>query len=84
MPRELLWLVLREGLLIAGVGSVLGITLALAGARLIRGVLYGIQPTDALTFGSVALLVMFAAAIASWLPARRASRLEPMQVIRGE
>ena len=84
LPRELLWLVLREGLLIAGAGSVLGLSLALVGARLIRGILYDIQPTDAMTFGSVPLLVLVAAAVASWLPARRASRLEPMQVIRGE
>jgi predicted permease len=83
MPRELLWLVLREGLLIAAIGSVLGISLALTATRLIRGILYGVDPTDALTFVSVALLVMVAAATACWIAARRASRLEPMQILRG-
>ena len=84
LPRELLWLVLREGLLIAAIGSALGISLALTATRLIRDVLYGIRPTDAPTFVGVAMLVMSAAAVACWIPARRASRLEPMQILRGE
>lgn len=84
LPRELLWLVLREGLLIAAIGSALGISLALTATRLIRDVLYGIRPTDAPTFVGVAMLVMAAAAVACWIPARRASRLEPMQILRGE
>jgi predicted permease len=84
MPRELLWLVLREGLLIAGVGSAIGIVLALTATGLLRNILFGVRPTDALTFGSVALLVLAATVVACWIPARRASRLEPMQVLRGE
>ena len=84
LPEELLWLVLREGLSIAAIGSALGIGLALTATRLIRDLLYGIRPTDKLTFVSVALLVMSAAAIACWIPARRAARLEPMQILRRE
>jgi len=58
--------------------------LAAASTRLLAGLLYGVSPTDAPTLGTVILLVLTVAAVASLLPSLRASRVDPMQVLRDE
>jgi predicted permease len=76
--------VLREGLLLAGVGLLAGIPLTLWAACAVESFLYGLKPADPLTAGGAALVLLLVAAIASWLPARRAARVAPMKALRHE
>ena len=82
--RNVLGLVLRDGLKLAGFGIVIGLASAFALTRLLTKLLYEIKPTDALTFVGVSLTLLLAALLASWLPARRASRVDPMEALRFE
>jgi putative ABC transport system permease protein len=79
---EVRWLVLRQGLLLVAAGVLLGIPAALATTRLLRALLFGVQPMDprALIVGSLALLAV--ATLAAYLPARRASRVDPVAALR--
>ena len=52
--------------------------------RLIAGVLYGVQPTDPLTFAAVGAVLLGVAALASWLPARRAAHVDPVEALRSD
>jgi ABC-type antimicrobial peptide transport system permease subunit len=72
------------GAALAGIGIVAGLVLAMAFARLVRGLLYGVGPADPLTFVVIALALGAAAAVASWLPARRAARIDPVEALRSE
>ncbi len=78
--KQFLW----QGLTVCLFGCVAGFALAAASSRLLAGLLYGVSPTDAPTLGAVILLVLVVAAIASLLPSLRASRVDPMQVLREE
>jgi len=75
---------LLQGLGVAVIGCLVGWGLAVAGGRLLSGMLYGVSPSDLATLMSVVLLVLFVAAIASLVPAVRAARLDPMRVLREE
>jgi putative ABC transport system permease protein len=81
---NLLRLVVRQGMrpVIAGVG--LGVAGALAGTRLLRGLLFGVGPTDPVTFLIVTVFLLAVALLASYLPARRAARSDPMIALRNE
>jgi putative ABC transport system permease protein len=82
--RNVRRLAMKHGLTPAFVGVVVGVLGALAATRLVASLLYGVAPRDPLTFvGVVALLVLVAVA-ASWLPARRATRVDPMVALRAE
>jgi predicted permease len=74
--------VVRHALVLAGIGIVLGGAGALALTRLLRGLLYEVSPTDPWTLFGVALLVAFIAALAAWIPARRAARVSAVSVMR--
>jgi ABC-type antimicrobial peptide transport system permease subunit len=76
--------VMKQGLLLTGVGLAVGLAGALGLNRLIRSLLFGVQPTDAPTLAAVAATMALVAAMASWLPAWRASRLDPNVVLRDE
>jgi predicted permease len=78
--KQFLW----QGLAVCLLGCAAGFALAAASTRLLAGLLYGVSPTDAPTLGAVILLVLVVAAIASLLPSLRASRVDPMQVLRDE
>jgi putative ABC transport system permease protein len=78
------WLVVRHGLSITALGIGVGIAVALAATGALRALLYQVAPTDPLIFVAVPLLVLVTAALASWLPARRASRADPCEVLRGD
>jgi predicted permease len=84
-PRaSVLWLVLGQGLRLAGAGLVLGVAVALVLARLLASLLHGIQPRDPVTFAAAPLALLAAALLASYLPARRATRVDPSVALRGE
>jgi putative ABC transport system permease protein len=75
---------LLQGLGVTSLGCVAGLGLAVAFARVLSGMLYGVSATDATTLSAVVFLVLFVAAAASLVPAIRASRVDPMQVLREE
>jgi putative ABC transport system permease protein len=81
---DVLLLVARQAMLLALIGSAIGIAGALSLSRLMASQLYGVQPTDPITFISVAALLMIVSLAASYLPARRAMRVEPMAALRYE
>jgi putative ABC transport system permease protein len=81
---DVLQMVVRQGMLQALAGTVAGIIGALLLAKLIAKLLYGIQPTDPLTFGSVALVLGLSALFAVYVPALRATRIEPMIALRND
>jgi putative ABC transport system permease protein len=82
--REVLALVLRQGLLLTGIGISIGVFGAIALTRYLEGMLYGVQPLDPPTYGGVLALFTAVTFIASYLPARRATRIDPMTAFRQE
>lgn len=81
---QVLGLILRKGLVLAGIGVTLGVIGAAAVARYLQSMLFGIEPLDPLTFIAVAIGFTAIAALASYLPARRATRVEPVVALRCE
>lgn len=77
-------LILRQGMSLALIGLTLGVATALGAARLLTSLLYGVSPSDLLTFGGVSLLLAAVALLACYLPARRAARVNPMVALRNE
>ena len=67
-----------------GVGIVLGLGLAIALTRVMRALLYDVEPTDAVSVSAVAFLIVIVAAAASWWPARRAMKVDPLSLLREE
>ena len=81
---SVVWLILREALLLVAVGLAAGLPLVLAAARLVASLLFGVSPTDPVTVSATALLMLSMAALAAYLPARRASRVDPLSALRHE
>ena len=77
-------LILKQGMFLAGTGSLCGLLLVLGGARMMKSLLYGVSTSDPVTFTGVAFLLAGIAFLACWIPARRASRVEPMTALRAE
>ena len=82
--RDVMRLLLRQGMMLAAVGVVIGLALAAAGAQVIRSLLYGVSGMDPVTFVAASLLFVAVALIATWLPARRALRVDPITALRNE
>jgi putative ABC transport system permease protein len=78
------WLVVRHGMLLTAVGIVAGVSVALGTTGIIRTLLFQVAPADPATFVAVPAMVLLTAAVASWVPARRASRADPCQVLRSD
>ena len=76
--------VLRGGMVPVLVGLTMGLAAAAAVSRMLAGLLYGIAPTDALTYVIVSVVLLATALAAGWLPARRAARVDPLIAIRGD
>ncbi len=81
---SVLFMALRRGMTVAGIGIAAGIIAAVGLTRILRARLFGVSPTDTLTFAAVALLLAAVALLACWLPARRAGRVHPMEALRYE
>ncbi|HXI41960.1 MAG TPA: ABC transporter permease, partial [Bryobacteraceae bacterium] len=78
------WIVIRESLWMVAAGLILGIPAALALTQVLREALYGIKPNDPLSFIAAGVLMLAVAAVAAWIPARRAARVDPMRALRCE
>ena len=83
-PRRVLGLVVRQGLGPVAVGTGIGLVLAVGGGYLIRAVLYGLSPFDPVAIGGVIAAVAAGSALAFWIPARRATAIQPGSALRGE
>jgi ABC-type antimicrobial peptide transport system permease subunit len=83
-PAKILSLVLKQGARVTAVGVVIGIVGSLLLTRAIRSLLFGLTPTDPLTFAAVALLLIAVALLACWVPARHAAKVDPMVALRYE
>ena len=82
--RQILRLVLADGLRISAGGALVGLLASVALGRVIASFLFGVGAADPLTLSGVSLVLLAVAALASYLPARRAARLDPMLAIRNE
>jgi putative ABC transport system permease protein len=82
--RDVLSLVMKEGLLLVGAGMALGISAAVAATRLLESFLYGVSTVDALTFAGVAVILALVALVACYIPARRATKVDPIVALRYE
>jgi len=82
--HQVMSLVLRQGMLLTVSGLVIGLTVAVALTRFLSGLLFGVRPLDVPTFAGAALLFAAIASVASYVPARRASRLDPVVALRIE
>jgi putative ABC transport system permease protein len=81
-PARIRALVLRESMSLVAVGIVLGLAGALAASRVLEGLLYGVEAHDPLTFSAVPVVLVMVGLAATWLPARRATRIDPVTALR--
>jgi predicted permease len=83
-PVEMIWMTLRDTLTLAGIGVAVGIAAAVAGLRVLDGLLFGLSPTDAVTLMTAALLLLLVSIAAAVVPARRAASVDPLVALRSE
>jgi putative ABC transport system permease protein len=83
-PAQMVALILRQGVLLALAGLGVGLAVSLVLTRLIASLLFGVEATDPATFGVVSLLLLLVAVLASYLPARRALKIDPVGALRTE
>jgi predicted permease len=81
---QVLWMILKESLVLAAIGIGIGLPLAVASSRLLRTMLFGVAPSDVITFAGALLAVTIVAVAASLIPARRAASVDPMRALRTE
>jgi len=81
---SVVWMVMREVLLLAAIGVVIGVGAAWAATRLIQAQLFGIQATDRFTMAAAALGIVAVAALSSYFPARRATTIDPVRALHWE
>jgi ABC-type antimicrobial peptide transport system permease subunit len=80
--HDVLGLVMRESMVLVAVGVVVGVAVALGASRLVTSLLFGLAPNDALTISVAIVLMIAVSGLAGFLPARRASRVDPMVALR--
>jgi predicted permease len=83
-PRAVATMVTRQGLVLSGVGIAIGLALIVIVARFLRSFLYEVAPTDPVTLGGAAGTLIAFALLASWIPARRAARVDPTEALRAD
>ena len=81
---EVLGMVVRSGMSLAGIGLAVGIVIASLATRVLTTTLYGVDPLDPVTFGVVAAVLLTVAMLASYVPARRATKVDPISALRAE
>lgn len=81
-PHRIVRALIGEGIRLAGLGVGVGVVGAIGLTQLLSGLVYGVRPTDPLAFAGAILLVLIVAAVASYLPARRAAALSPVVALR--
>jgi ABC-type antimicrobial peptide transport system permease subunit len=82
--RDVQWMILRESLLLLGIGIVLGVPATMAATRLVGAQLFGLTPSDPPTFITAIVAICAVALLAAYFPARRATRVDPMVALRDE
>ena len=82
--KAVLWMILREGLVMVGAGLFLGLLFAFVTGKLVSRILFDVSATDPFAFTVAPLVLMTAALLATWLPARRATKISPMAALRTE
>jgi ABC-type antimicrobial peptide transport system permease subunit len=82
--RDVLAMIVRHGLWLVAAGAAAGLVAALGVARLVASLLFDVKPHDPLTYAVVTVVLALAATVACYLPARRATRVEPTAALRGE
>jgi len=82
--RDVLWMILGQGLRTISLGTVVGLAASLALTRTVESLLFGVKPTDVLTYGGVVVLLVAVAMLACYVPARRATRVDPLVALRHE
>ena len=83
-PWDVAWPILREALTLTAIGVAIGLPVALALGRLMQAALYGIEPHDPITIIGTVVIMVTVAALAAWIPARRAAKIDPMEALRYE
>jgi ABC-type antimicrobial peptide transport system permease subunit len=84
VPTHITWMILRDVCLMAGAGIAIGVPRVLAASRYVKTFLHGVAPNDAATIVVSVALLLTAGLLASYAPARRASRIDPLDAIRCE
>jgi ABC-type antimicrobial peptide transport system permease subunit len=79
-----LTLVLRQGMILSGIGVLLGAASGLGLTRVLAGWLFEVKPTDPATLAGASLMLLLSALLACWLPARRAANVDPLEALRTE
>jgi ABC-type antimicrobial peptide transport system permease subunit len=82
--NELVWMFVRSALVLSGIGTAIGLGASAALMRLMRTLLFGISPLDPITFAAVPVVLLAAAALTSYLPARRTTAVNPVEALRAE
>ena len=82
--RDVMGLVMRESLVLVAAGVVIGVAAAMAASRLVASLLFGLTPTDPLAMAGAIVVMLLVSALAGYLPARRASKVDPMVALRCE
>ena len=82
--RGVLWLILRESLVVLAIGVAVGVPATIAAMRLIESALFGLKPSDPLTLAAAVAAIVAVTLIAAYLPARRATKVDPMIALRYE
>jgi len=83
-PMGVVRLVVGQGVRLAGIGAVVGVVAAFGLTRLMSKLLYGVAPSDPLTFALVTLVLCFVGVLASYIPARRATKVDPLTALRSD